>query len=248
MRIGHASISENGNSGRDGKSKPGDQNKKEVCIRNFYAKPWKYLLRCKDANKREIMAKACEAICNNDKVGYSQNQRNSLNTVLKQVGYDYNKINYPCETDCSAFMTVCARCAGIEIPYNQGNAPTTSTMVKIFQSTGMFDVITDGINEEVNLIRGDILVGPPASHTVMVLDNGYSNQIQKRRVLRRGMSGSDVILMQQILCKEFYPVGEIDGIFGKKTENALKQFQAEKQLSVDGVCGPKTWSMLERYN
>ena len=45
MRIGHASISENKNNGRDGKAKAGDQTGKEVCIRQFYKKPWKYLLR-----------------------------------------------------------------------------------------------------------------------------------------------------------------------------------------------------------
>jgi len=250
MRIGHASISENGNSGRDGKAQAGDQTGKEVCIRNFYKKPWKYLLRCKDANKAEIMAKACEAICNNPKVGYDQLQRNSLNTILKQVNYDYTKIEYPCETDCSALMAVCCQCANINIPYTNGNAPTTSTMVKVFQKTGMFDVLTEGINEEYNLKRGDILVGPPTTHTVMVLDDGVSLIVNKRRTLKRGMSGSDVLLMQQILQKEGYNVGKYgcDGIMGDDTCKALRIFQNEKGLIVDAICGPKTWMMLEKYN
>lgn len=74
--------------------------------------------------------------------------------------------------------------------------------------------------------------------------------IQKRRTLRRGMSGSDVLFMQRILDKEFYNVGKYgcDGIFGADTEKALKQFQSEKGLAIDGVCGPKTWMMLEKYN
>lgn len=74
--------------------------------------------------------------------------------------------------------------------------------------------------------------------------------ITKRRVLRQGMSGSDVLLMQQILQKEMYDIGKTgaDGIFGANTLKALKQFQLEKGLVVDGICGSKTWMMLEKYN
>lgn len=174
MRIGHASISENGNSGRDGKAKAGDQTGKEVCIRTFYKKPWVYLLRCKDTNLAEKIAKVCETLCNNEHIGYDQLNRLTLNKELKKLNYDYTKLATDCETDCSAFMTVCCQCAGIDIPYPSGNAPTTSNMVKIFEATGYFDVITDSafINAEANLRRGDILVGKPATHTVMVLDNG----------------------------------------------------------------------------
>lgn len=74
--------------------------------------------------------------------------------------------------------------------------------------------------------------------------------IQKRRTLKRGMSGTDVLLMQTILDKELYQVGKYgcDGIFGQDTEKALRQFQLEKGLVVDGICGAKTWHMLEKYN
>lgn len=252
MRIGHASISENNNNGRDGKAQAGDQTGKEVCIRSFYKKPWKYLLRCKDADKAETMAKACEAICNNPNVGYDQSQRLTLHKVLQSNNYHYNFINTPCECDCSSFMTVCAECAGIFPAYPSGNAPVTANMVKLFQATGMFDVLTENINEEYNLRRGDILVGPPNTHTVMVLDNGQDVplHIKERRTLKKGMSGSDVVYMQRILQKERYDLGKwgADAQFGDSTENALKQFQSEKGMVADGICGPKTWMMLEKYN
>lgn len=250
MRIGHASISENQNNGRDGKSKAGDQTGKEVCIRTFYKKPWRFLLRCKDSAKAEIMAKACESICNNTCVGYDQSQRLTLHNELAKLDYDYTKLNTPCECDCSSFMTVCAECAGIAIPYTNNNAPVTANMVKLFEKTKMFEVITDGINEEKNLKRGDILVGPPNTHTVMVLDDGAPSHIQKRRMLKfvlPFMVGSDVVLVQKILKNMGYNIS-VDGKFGPKTESTVKQFQKEHGLEVDGIVGPKTWCMLEKYN
>lgn len=74
--------------------------------------------------------------------------------------------------------------------------------------------------------------------------------ITSRRTLRKGMSGSDVLYIQQILNREGYDIGKsgCDGQFGLNTEKGLKQFQSEKGLVVDGICGTKTWLMLEKYN
>lgn len=249
MHIGHASISENKDNGRNGKAKAGDQTGKEVCIRSFYAKPWVYLIRCKDHNKAEIMAKACESICNNPCVGYDQSQRLTLHNELSRVGFDYNKLTVPCECDCSSLMTVCAECAGIMIPYTGGNAPVTANMVKQFDKTGQFEIITEGINDECNLKRGDILVGAPNTHTVMVLDDGIPLHLKKRRTLKKGMSGSDVVYMQRILLKLNYDLGKwgCDGHFGAQTEKAVVQFQKDHCLQPDGIVGIKTWTVLEQY-
>ena len=175
--IGHASIDENGKA-KGGSA--GDQTKKEVCTRNWYSKPWDFVLRCKNAVKAEKMAVACEKGCLNDKIGYDQYQRNTLNMQAKTVNYDLSKINVPCETDCSAFMSVCAQAAGINIPYNSGNAPTTSTMKNDFVSTGEFEVLTDSryLTSDNYLKRGDILV-KSGSHTVMALKEGKKSTKNK---------------------------------------------------------------------
>lgn len=250
IRIGHASISENNNNGRDGRAKAGDQSGKEVCIRSFYKKPWKYLLRCKDSKKAEEMAKACEWLCKSNLVGYDQSQRNSLHNELKALNFDYTRLQKACECDCSSFQTCLCEIVGIFPQYSNGNAPVTANMVTHFKNTGMFDVLTDGINEEHNLRRGDILVGPPNTHTAMVLDNGSDVplHIQSRRVVKKGMSGSDVVLIQRILNNLGYPVGSIDGIAGIKFDKSVKMFQNERGLVADGMVGPKTWLMLEKYN
>lgn len=170
IKIGHASIDENAGI-KNGAS--GDQTGREVCIRTWYAKPWSFVLRCTDEAKAEKMAAACEAGCDNPNIGYDQNQRNTLHTQAKQAGYDLSRITTPCETDCSAFICVCAEAAGITIPYNGTNAPTTSTMKTAFTATGMFEVLTASkyVTGDAWLKRGDILV-KPGSHTVMALENG----------------------------------------------------------------------------
>lgn len=170
MRIGHASIDEHG---KISGGNAGDQTGKEVCIRTWYSRNWTYVLRCKDSKIAEKMAIACEQGCNNNNIGYDQNQRNTLRNFAYANNFNLATISSKCECDCSSFMTVCAECAGVKIPYNGNNAPTTRTMKKAFVSTGLFDVLTDikYLSKPDNLKRGDILVYE-GHHTVMALDNG----------------------------------------------------------------------------
>jgi len=77
--------------------------------------------------------------------------------------------------------------------------------------------------------------------------------IQKRRLLKKTlpfMQGSDVVYCQRILRELGYDIGSygIDGKYGSATETAVKKFQDEHGLVVDGKVGVKTWAMLEKYN
>ena len=65
-----------------------------------------------------------------------------------------------------------------------------------------------------------------------------------RATLKTGIIGSDVTYLQQRLTLKGYGVGAIDGIFGSKTLEAVKAFQAENNLTVDGIVGAKTWAAL----
>lgn len=171
VRIGHSSINE---FGQIKGGQKGDNNGKEVVIRDWYNKSWNYLLRAKDPNKAEIMAKSCEKGCANAAIGYDQSTRNTLRQEAIKVNFDLSKVGL-CNCDCSSFMSVCAESANIPIPYNYNNAPTTKTMKNAFLSTGEFGIYTDPIylNSPNYLKRGDILVAI-GKHTVMVLDNGIS--------------------------------------------------------------------------
>ena len=66
----------------------------------------------------------------------------------------------------------------------------------------------------------------------------------KDRLLRQGDSGPDVERVQIALRELDYPVGGIDGIFGRKTNRAVIRFQKAWLLSPDGVVGPATRAKL----
>lgn len=62
--------------------------------------------------------------------------------------------------------------------------------------------------------------------------------------LRNGSRGVYVRYLQEKLLSKLYPVGEIDGIFGGGTQNAVTEFQTENGLVADGIVGPLTWAAL----
>lgn len=59
-------------------------------------------------------------------------------------------------------------------------------------------------------------------------------------VVKRGSSGTTVRTIQTKLKNWGYYTGSVDGIFGSKTEAAVKYFQRRNGLSVDGIVGSKT--------
>ena len=56
--------------------------------------------------------------------------------------------------------------------------------------------------------------------------------------LKRGSKGNEVVQVQTLLGID------ADGIFGKKTEAAVRAFQAANGLKVDGIVGKQTWAAL----
>jgi len=59
-----------------------------------------------------------------------------------------------------------------------------------------------------------------------------------------GARGNLVWIMQAALhCRGFGP-GSIDGIYGPRTDNALRSFQRNRGLTVDGIAGPNTFQAL----
>ena len=70
--------------------------------------------------------------------------------------------------------------------------------------------------------------------------------------LRRGSTGPNVVVVQTELNRisQSYPaipkLSNVDGIFGSRTEAAVRKFQEIFNLQPDGVVGPATWYALVR--
>jgi hypothetical protein len=54
--------------------------------------------------------------------------------------------------------------------------------------------------------------------------------------------GNYVTGLQRFLNYSGYTCGTVDGVFGTKTDTALRAFQANNGLSADGICGTATWN------
>lgn len=217
------------------------------------------MIRAIDSTVANKMAKVCEAGCANNNIGYDQNQRNTAHTQAKTVGYDLSKITTPCETDCSAFMTLCAIAAGVsELEYS-GNAPTTSTMKSKFEATGKFKILTDSkyLTSDKYLKRGDILV-KPGSHTVMALEDGSEANSETTTASTTAPAAkktssnkiTTVKAVQQWLNNSYNAGLDTDGVYGPKTKKAIvKVVQSCIGTTADGVFGNKSrksWVNVKR--
>lgn len=64
------------------------------------------------------------------------------------------------------------------------------------------------------------------------------------RVLKRGMFGFDVSVLQFLLAKHGFPTQALNSKFGPVTEKMVRRFQRKAGLVVDGVVGRKTRAAL----
>ncbi len=65
-------------------------------------------------------------------------------------------------------------------------------------------------------------------------------------VLQRGDTGPEVEQLQMQLEKLGYSIGRFNPTFDPRTEDAVKAFQAESALTVDGIVGDQTQEVIDR--
>ena len=246
VKVGSARIDENG---KTHGGKAGDQNGKEVSTQAWYRhkKGWR-VLRCKSADKADKIARAMQAACDNANIGYDQYQRDTLYNLAKTVDFDPGKVKTPCETDCSALVRVCLAYAGIMVENFR-----TPNEASILLRSGEFIELKESryTDQSSYLRRGDILVTRTQGHTVVVLSNGSKAETTPaeetpRTILKRGMKGDDVRRLQQRLMELGYALHKYgaDGEYGSETATAVKAFQRDRGLQVDGIAGEATLAAL----
>ena len=152
--------------------KAGDQTGEEVYYRTWNDHPWPYVIRAKSSAMAEKIAYAMERAADNDKIGYDMSQRNTLYNYASKVGWDPGKVTTPCETDCSALVTVALIYAGVNrtTVYQNNNCSVTANLRKRLISTGQFEVFSsaDYTKSPDKLKRGDILL-EEGEHTAVIV-------------------------------------------------------------------------------
>ena len=252
--ISNSGKDENGNA-RGGKA--GDQTGNEWTLRGWYSSPWNCVLRYPDpAVGRRIAELGCQAAFNN-KIGYDQNERSSYWFQLQKAGYHPDQIKTACEADCSAGVIANVKAVGYLMNISKLKdikATYTGDMRQSFTNAG-FQVLTDNkyTNGTSYLLPGDILLND-VKHTATNITLGYgirnastivddgSKSDLNNNVLRVGSVGIEVKEMQTMLIALGYDCGSAgaDGDFGQKTFQALRQYQRDKNLVVDGIYGPNS--------
>ena len=249
--------------GRSNGGQAGDQTGTEWRLRSWYNRPWSVVLRYPDANVRDTIARlGIEAALNNN-IGYDQYQRVTYWKQLQACNFSASAITTPCESDCTAGATANAKAAGYihNIPAlkNLSTSIYSGNMRSNFVKAG-FKALTEMkyLSSGDYLLPGDILLyenhhaatnitkGKNAveSHITTVDTTDY---IFGDRVLKNGCEGSDVETLQRLLIENGYSCGNygIDGEFGDMTEMAVRKFQSDHQLEVNGIVDKQTISILK---
>lgn len=265
LYIGHASIDENG---KITGGNAGDQSGKEVCKRTYYmhSKGW-YLLRPKSEEHANAIAAAMIRACNNNNIGYDQNNR--LGVVTHGTSSTVKT-----ECDCSSLVRQCVK-EGTGI--DAGNFTTANEKDKLF-ATGLFDVVV-AVTSSTVLYNGDILVTKTKGHTVIVVegnprktdnkilewqkaaikddfsfpkygaDGEWGNEcesVAKKAVVKQHTVNKKAVYKYPNLTKIVQKaVGcEVDGKCGSNTSAAIMIYQRNNGLVVDGCVGLNTWKKI----
>ena len=167
VTVGSASIDERGKA-KGGRT--GNQSGRELRRQAYYlhSSGWRGF-RCADPDRARLIADAMDAAIDNPHIGYDQGERGTLYKAAQRVDWMITRIVEDCETDCSALVRVCCRCAGIDLPnFN------TRTEPKALLNSGWFLELPGSCLDRTGerLLRGDILVTPVQGHTVVVLSDG----------------------------------------------------------------------------
>lgn len=103
----------------------------------------------------------------------------------------------------------------------------------------------DDVRRDVGALMGKVVVPDTPDPVIPTPTPTPSNPYP---ILRVGAHSTAVKTAQQRLIAHGYGVGSAgaDGWFGEGTLKAVKAFQKDKGLTVDGIVGPATWTALNK--
>lgn len=134
------------------------------------------------------------------------------------------------------------RKAGTLIPLDQARRTRGALLFRINESPGDDHVAISLGNGETIEARGKafgVNVFPVAGRhwTHAGLIPGFTHEEPE---LKLGDRGDEVRWVQRRLQMHGFEPGPADGVFGERTNTAVRKFQKARALHVDGIVGPKT--------
>ena len=115
------------------------------------------------------------------------------------------------------------------------------------QTTGSsIQELIQSLKEQIERLREQIQTMVSQLETLKQTEKEITTTLKLIKNLRKGMSGEDVKLLQEVLATdpEIYPEGLVTGYFGKLTEKAVKKFQKIAGIEQVGLVGPKTLAKI----
>ncbi len=101
------------------------------------------------------------------------------------------------------------------------------------------------IKNKKKIIIIGLLLSAVIAITVLIIVYKNSNSVEA--LSKYGSRGSEVSQIQTKLKRWGYYNGNVDGIYGTQTVNAVKYFQRKNGLAVDGIAGPATLKAMGIY-
>jgi hypothetical protein len=179
--------------------------------------------------------------------------RNKYSQALREYVYErYRDGNY--YSDCSSSGCYTYKHIGVKCPdlntagiYESSTFETVPVLIRSGQITNP-EVLKVG---DALLFAGNNPSRPrQIGHVewVYAMPGSAPAPPPQGRTLRRGDIGEDVKEMQEMLITAGYSCGPdgADGDFGKLTEVAVRAFQRDHDLMIDGIYGPETRRELEQ--
>lgn len=236
IMVGSARIDENGNIAG---GQAGDQTGREVSTEAMYthSKGW-YILRPKSVAHANAIAERMMAACNNNNIGYDQNNR------LGVVTWGINTSNKT-ECDCSSLVRQCVKEATGRDPGNF----TTGNEASALEATGLFESRQSYVSQAATPVyNGDVLVTKTKGHTVVVVSGN------PRKTAAPAPADKKVDITYQVYTDHWLPavknLEDFAGIEGKPIKGlavcGVSAGRLEYQVHANGKWYGRIWA--ENYD
>lgn len=126
--------------------------------------------------------------------------------------------------------------------HDLGTSEPTEKQIKSLEELVNYLITSFGLTKQD--VFGHYHFGKPACPGTVVQDwiEKYRNDLALDK--KQEKVAKTVTEVQHRLNKLGYTCGKVDGIIGIKTLAAIRKFQADNLLVVDGIVGPQTWAKL----